>query len=77
LDVRRYLNVVYAIVIDAVDGWVNREEVMRTVDAELGKWPDEVPATFLGVDRDLWGATPDAQESQMRVIEMFGGLVDE
>jgi hypothetical protein len=64
-------------VVDSVNGLVSREEVLVSVDGELARGLGEPLDPGPGYwDPDTWGTTPEAQETQMRMIEMLGGLVE-
>lgn len=62
LSGRRFLNVVYALLIDEPDGLVNREEVRTKVDTEFEK---------LQPDRKTWGTGKRAAEGQRALMAML------
>jgi hypothetical protein len=76
LDADRYLNVVYAIIVDSITGLVDRGEVFAVLNDELGRWPTLVTAgpTIDGVvwDPETWGTTPDAQANLAAALAFAG-----
>lgn len=70
----------YAIVVDSVDGLVNREEVFAALGEELQAWPALVSAgpTIDGVvwDPQTWGTTPEAQANLAAAVAFAGPPAD-